>query len=555
MTVKESKEKSGEEGEGYNLDGILSELGSFGKYQLLLLLLLAFRDSFLAMCNFNYVFTAPEVPFRCEVPECDAVDSSFNASWTQYALTNASNTCYRMAPYSGPLLNESVHGAQWTASNSCSPEQFEIDKSVACHRVVYENNNSIAAEFDLGCEPWKRTMIGTVHNLGLIISFVLSGFISDRYGRKVIIVGTPLLVGVVGLIKSFSTGYYMLLVLEFIETAFGYGNASMVLSLEAVSQNGRVAFSCLWDILSSVGTAFFGLIAWKVPYWRHLLRATYAPLLVAVFYVFLVDEGVRWLLAHNKKDEAIRVLNKVAKVNNVTLSNKAKEMMSTIALEKSKTDESDDTPRLNTKHLLSVLRSRTMLLRMALMAACYFSVAFVYTSAIIYSTNLIGNKYLNFSALQLVAVPTRIITAVTLNRFGRKAPICFAYCLCGICFIASAFVPKSLWWASVVLYLMGKMCSSYGMFSVHMVGLEVFPTTTRNSLSNAAITVGRIGGVLAPQVPLLEKYMDGLPSVVFGLVAFVPAGLALLLPDTSRSALPEDVREAERLDKHEPEKV
>lgn len=50
-----------------------------------------------------------------------------------------------------------------------------------------------------------------------------------RYGRKVIIVGTPLLVGVVGLIKSFSTGYYMLLVLEFIETAFGYGNASMVL--------------------------------------------------------------------------------------------------------------------------------------------------------------------------------------------------------------------------------------------------------------------------------------------------------------------------------------
>ncbi|KAI8422053.1 hypothetical protein MSG28_009952 [Choristoneura fumiferana] len=510
MTVKESKEKSGEEGEGYNLDGILSELGSFGKYQLLLLLLLAFRDSFLAIC---------------EVPECDAVDSSFNASWTQYALTNASNTCYRMAPYSGPLLNESVHGAQWTASNSCSPEQFEIDKSVACHRVVYENNNSIAAE------P------------------------SVAYGRKVIIVGTPLLVGVVGLIKSFSTGYYMLLVLEFIETAFGYGNASMVLSLEAVSQNGRVAFSCLWDILSSVGTAFFGLIAWKVPYWRHLLRATYAPLLVAVFYVFLVDEGVRWLLAHNKKDEAIRVLNKVAKVNNVTLSNKAKEMMSTIALEKSKTDESDDTPRLNTKHLLSVLRSRTMLLRMALMAACYFSVAFVYTSAIIYSTNLIGNKYLNFSALQLVAVPTRIITAVTLNRFGRKAPICFAYCLCGICFIASAFVPKSLWWASVVLYLMGKMCSSYGMFSVHMVGLEVFPTTTRNSLSNAAITVGRIGGVLAPQVPLLEKYMDGLPSVVFGLVAFVPAGLALLLPDTSRSALPEDVREAERLDKHEPEKV
>lgn len=50
-----------------------------------------------------------------------------------------------------------------------------------------------------------------------------------RYGRKVIIVGTPLVVGVAGLIKSFSVNYWMLLVFEFLETALGYGNASMVL--------------------------------------------------------------------------------------------------------------------------------------------------------------------------------------------------------------------------------------------------------------------------------------------------------------------------------------
>jgi MFS family permease len=76
-----------------------------------------------------------------------------------------------------------------------------------------------------------------------------------------------------------------------------------------------------------------------------------------------------------------------------------------------------------------------------LISACFVCVSFVYTSAIIYSTGIIGNKYLNYSVLQLVAVPTRIVTAVTLNRFGRKAPICVAYCLCGVCFIASTFVP------------------------------------------------------------------------------------------------------------------
>lgn len=555
MVAKETTVKVSEESKDgqFNLDGILSELGSFGKYQLLLLLLLAFRDSFLAMCNFNYVFTAAEVDFRCQVPECEAVDPRFNASWASYALTNETGTCRRMVPYEA-AHNGSVLSHDFTYT--CAPDNFSWNKSVSCDKLVYENYNSIVAEFDLGCQPWKRTLIGTVHNLGLVFSFVISGLISDKYGRKVIIVGTPLVVGVAGLIKSFSVNYWMLLVFEFLETALGYGNASMVLSLETVSQKQRVMFSCIADILASIGSASFGLIAWKVPYWRHLMRAIYAPLLVVVFYIFLIDEGVRWLLAHNKNHEAVRVLNKVAKINNIQLSNKAQQMLTKIAGD-SKSREAGESAPPERLHLLSVLRSKKILLRVLLIAGCFFCCTFVYNGTIINSTSVSGNKYLNFSALLLVQVPTRIITALTLTRFGRKAPICVAYTLCCVFFISSAFIPKSIWWASVLFYLFGKMCSSYGVFSMYVVAMEVFPTTSRNSLTNIANTVGRVGSVLAPQTPLLEKYMTGLPSVVFGLVALGPAMLALLLPDTSQSALPDDVVDAENLDnpheEHTPE--
>lgn len=54
------------------------------------------------------------------------------------------------------------------------------------------------------------------------------------------------------------------------------------LALEVVNQKNRVAFSCILDILGSIGGAFFGLIAWKIPYWRNLMRAIYAPLLIVV---------------------------------------------------------------------------------------------------------------------------------------------------------------------------------------------------------------------------------------------------------------------------------
>ncbi|RVE42201.1 hypothetical protein evm_013150 [Chilo suppressalis] len=537
MVSKEPiKNKMGEQAEGqFNLEGILSELGSFGKYQLLLLLLLAFRDSFLAMCNYNFVFTAAEVDFRCHVPECESsTDVSFNAS-------NHSCTCAGVALVNGSWLN---------SSGACLLERFHGWKTVPRQRVFYENNNSIIAEFDLGCQPWKRTLVGTVHNLGLVFSFLLSGFISDRYGRKVVIVATPLVVGTVGLIKSFSVNYWMLLLLEFLETALGYGNASMVLSLEMVTQKRRVIFSCVSDILSTCGFAFFGLIAWKIPYWRHMMRAIYAPLLVVVFYIFLVDEGVRWLLAHNKKDEAVRVLNKVAKFNNITLSTKAKDMLTNITQEARKAEQLGKGSQSSHVSLIVVLRSRKILLRVFLIAAIFFCCIFVLNGCIINSTGIIGNKYINFSALLLVSIPTRVITAITLTKFGRKTPICIAYILCCVFFIASAFVAKSVWWASVLFYILGKMCSSYGMFSMMVVAMEVFPTTSRNSLTNAANTIGRLGAVLAPQAPLLEKYMSGLPSIVFGLVALGPVLLALLLPDTSRAALPDHIHDAERIGDH-----
>ncbi|KAL0880504.1 hypothetical protein ABMA27_002903 [Loxostege sticticalis] len=530
----------------FNLEGILCELGSFGKYQLLLLFLLAFRDSFLAMCNFNYVFTAAQVNQRCYVPECESLDPQFNASWAPYVL-NTSEICRRQVRHDGPLtIFENNTTIFRIDDGDCSPERYLDNETMRCEKIVYENYDSIVAEFDLGCEPWKRTMIGTVHNFGLVFSFLILGFISDRYGRKVIIVCTPLVVGVAGLIKSFSVNYWMLLVFEFLETALGYGNASLVLSLESVSQKRRVVFSCMSDILSSLGSAFFGLIAWKIPYWRDMMRAIYAPLLVVVFYIFLVDEGVRWLLAHNKKDEAVRVLNKVAKINNITLSKKAKEMLTKISDERDKTDQEKQNP-VQTAHLLSALRSKKILARVALIAASFFCGMFVNYGTIINSISISGNKYLNFSALLLVSIPTRIITAITLTRFGRKAPICVAYTMCGIFFIMSAFVPKSIWWASTLFYVIGKMCSSYGLFSLTVLALEVFPTTSRNTLTNTANTIGRLGAVLAPQAPLLAQYMPGLPSISFGIVAFGPAILAMMLPEPGHADLPEDIKDAERL--------
>lgn len=70
-------------------------------------------------------------------------------------------------------------------------------------------------------------------------------------------------------------------------------------------------------------------------------------------------------------------------------------------------------------------------------------------------------------------------------------------------------------WISLMFFLMGMMGSCYGLFSLHVVAMEVFPTTSRNSLTNLATTVGRLGSVLAPQTPLLVRSHSCLSHVYF----------------------------------------
>lgn len=82
---------------------------------------------------------------------------------------------------------------------------------------------SFSFQFDLGCQNWKRTLIGTVHNAGLFVSLPLTGIISDRFGRKVALSLASLMNGVFGFLRSFSTNYIMMLVFEFLEASLGAG--------------------------------------------------------------------------------------------------------------------------------------------------------------------------------------------------------------------------------------------------------------------------------------------------------------------------------------------
>lgn len=82
---------------------------------------------------------------------------------------------------------------------------------------------TIFFQLEIQCDGWKRTLVGTIHSVGLLCALPLVSFVSDRYGRRLAFVSASFLAGVFGLARSFSTSYVMFLIFEFLEPLFGSG--------------------------------------------------------------------------------------------------------------------------------------------------------------------------------------------------------------------------------------------------------------------------------------------------------------------------------------------
>ncbi|CAG9135576.1 unnamed protein product [Plutella xylostella] len=150
----------------------------------------------------HFVFAAEYVQYKCNnsVEQCN-VNAPSNVTFD----TQFDQQCYARVP-----LDEAA---------TC----FEVNQStlVPCNDWVYENPDSFVAEFQLGCQEWKRTLVGTMHSFGNMIGLLFIGPLSDSIGRKKAIIMTGVLGGALGLVRSFATNYWLYVVLEMIEAAVG----------------------------------------------------------------------------------------------------------------------------------------------------------------------------------------------------------------------------------------------------------------------------------------------------------------------------------------------
>ncbi|CAK7345854.1 unnamed protein product [Dovyalis caffra] len=396
----------------------------------------------------------------------------------------------------------------------------------------------------------QESLISTVVFAGMLVGAFSFGLVSDYYGRRKGLLGLNLLTSVAGVLSTFSPNYASLVTFRFF-VGFGVGGGDVFVTwfLEFVPASHRGIRMILISFFWTFGTIFEAALAWIVMPrlgWRWLLGLSSVPSIAMLFFYSLVPESPRYLCTKGRIIDARNVLEKIARLNQSELPPGMLVSDSTVGLdEESATSES--TPLLSTTRKVDfdfrsgfssfvTLFSSKLVRTTLLLWELYFGNVFSYYGVVLLaselssaqskcgSSNAMFSKilqddslYVNVFITSLAEIPGLLISAIMVDRIGRKFTVAFLFVLA--CIFLLPLVHRQPATLTTVL-LFGARMSTNGSFTVSTIyalelvhvsplnpcgsglpgAVALYPTALRATGGGAASAVGRVGGMICPLV-------------------------------------------------------
>ncbi|XP_037794722.1 organic cation transporter protein-like isoform X2 [Penaeus monodon] len=547
---------------------IMRHVGSFGKWQWIMFFVTSFCGVFTAFHNLAAVFLAANPDHWCHVTELDGLQ-------TDYDIRNVSIPWIKGKDGETKYSKCSYYDRDWPSLiasgvlyGSTPPDLPLNETTAACDKWTYDHSiyeSTVVEEWDLVCD--NKYLMSTVQSTfmaGVLTGAVVLSELSDKYGRR-----TISLVSAVGMLVSsvavtFVSHYELFITLRFFVAAFGSGLflPNFVLLMEVVGPEARTIMGMMYQAFFSVGFMLLPAIAYFVREWRQLELCISVPTVVLLLYYWLLPESPRWLMQQGRHEEALKILEKAAKVNGGKLPEKEELelLMSkmTVSLEpEEKIAQAEDTENKTSvfekivnffKSIVTLLSTKNMRRRCLIIFFAWFVVSMVYYGLTFSGGNIDASVYLMVFMSGLVEIPSYLLVCWTLKKFGRRLNLCVLFIICGAACLLILAVPKEEVWLNLTLATIGKFFNSSAFGVAYIYSAELVPTGVRNISVGTSSMCARIGSALAPFiVDLLGDVHYAVPSTVFGLLSVAAGLLALLLPETGHSRLPETVEEVEAM--------
>ncbi|XP_049873283.1 solute carrier family 22 member 16-like isoform X2 [Pectinophora gossypiella] len=451
----------------------------------------------------------------------------FNNNWVSNAIPKTS---------SGSLDNcrRFVQNVSYIPSSNdfCPATMFDQQIITECEEYIYENRNTVVYDFGLACNEWGRTSISTMSALATFISLPLTGFISDRWGRKTAFTITVFSSSVFGLARYWCTSYHIFIILGFASTIFngGYYPTAFILGTELVGSKYRVFIGLLLNIGLALGEIVLGLVAWAVPHWRNLTLLAYIPTLTIVLFWVAYTNPVRWYISKGLYKEAENTLINIARVNKKHLSDNLITILKRAREEQMKKEGLEREERKKEPWLVvQVWQHKPVLIRCLVSPVWWITFTFIYYALAINSVGILGirqpihNVYI---AVAVIDIPGHIIGYLLLHKVGRKPVLSGGFFVCAASQISYLFVPNVM------------------IITTYVYTSELYPTRYRQSLVALSSMIGRIGSTVSHITPALG---DQLPYILYACLATIAGTLVFITPETFGSKYTDTMEEASEL--------
>lgn len=385
----------------------------------------------------------------------------------------------------------------------------------------------------------------TLFMVGLLLGSLVGGVLSDRYGKRPVLLVCVCLHAFCGLVPAVFPQPIVFLAVRCVTgvCCCCINICSFSLAVEWTLPSSRLWPPAFLPFCFSLGTMGGAPLAWMSLTWTQLHLSLSLPQILCLPLYLWIPESPRWLLLKRRMDVLERYRS------NSPADNQCLDLLLDSAwsdLQKASEAGEEPTPGGHAPGDIIHLRHRTVLLRLFIMS--YLSAA----SALTYygiCMNISSFGVGVYSAQFFSGLSEAPCLLVPLIRLGRRPISMLALFLSGASCFLSLLLSRYNGAPVLVmsLALLGKLCILAALFISILYSIELFPTVVRQccvSLVNLCFRLGCLVNSLVPAHP--NGTISLAAMVVYSSGPIIGSALCLLLPETSGIPLPDTMQDCER---------